>query len=250
MKQLYTQLRNYIHLNYPDSELNIEKQFEFWKKNGMISRVKRDVYIPSELLNKFKIACACIDNGVLCYHAALEYYLLQTQEFNTLYVNSSKIFRPFTYQGIQYVYKPLAFLYKPVHLKNKDGYNIKVTSIEQTIIDCLYNINLAGGIEELMYALYDIEGNTINEHDIMVCLNKYDKKSLYQRAGYLLSPYKQKWHLSESFFKKCKEKSKGNVSYLVNPYYCNKYDRTWNICIPDNLESSLKYEFTSPNENK
>lgn len=240
MENVYNQISNYLFSNNSISNQKIEKQIKFWKGNGIITRVKRNQYIPTELTDKFRIACACVDNGILCYHAALEYYLLQTQVFNILYVNSSKLFRDFTYQGIQYVYKPLNFIYKPLYVKYKDGYNIQVTSIEQTIIDCIYNINLAGGIEELMYALYEVKGIHIKENDLMVCLNKYNKKSLYQRAGYLLSPYKQKWNLSESFFDKCKSKSLGNVSYLINPYYCNKYDSQWNICIPDNLESTLK----------
>jgi len=237
MEQSYSQLINYINMNYPLSEQNIKKQFEFWKRNGMVSKVKRDTYIPTLMMDKYKIACACIDNGILCYHAALEYYLLQTQEFNVLYVNSSKVFRTFAYQGIQYVYKPLAFIYKPLQLKNKDGYDIKVTSLEQTVVDCIYNIGLAGGIEELMYALQEIDGKKIKELDLMACLDKYNKKSLYQRAGYLLNPYKKEWNLGESFFIKCRQKSKGNVSYLINPHYCNKYVQEWNLCVPDNLDT-------------
>ena len=85
-----------------------------WKKQGMVAHVRKGIYLPSDLQDKFRIACNAVEEGCLVYHAALEYYSLQTQEFNWLYVHSTSIFRTFTYQGESYVYKPVKFLYKPL----------------------------------------------------------------------------------------------------------------------------------------
>jgi len=241
MIQNFSQIDTYLKYNnlihYKEKVITINH----WKKSNLISKVRRGIYLPTDLLDKFKIACASVTEGVLCYHGALEFYLLQTQEFNTLYVHSKHAFKPFTYQGIQYVYKSLAFLYKPLRIKSKDGFNINVTSLEQTIVDCIYNINLAGGLEELLYALKDVDGKKIKEKDLLVCLKKYNIKSLYQRCGFLISDFKNKWGLSDNFFNLCHSKSEGCVSYLVNPFYCDKFDKKWNICFPSQTLNTLKY---------
>lgn len=212
-----------------------------WKQKGLVSMVRKGIYLPSDLLDKFKIACSSVDNGILCYHSALEYYLLQTQEFNWLYLHSTKSFRDFEYLGITHIYKPLQFLHNPTIIGSNDGFNVMVTSLEQTIIDCIYNINLAGGLEELIYALEETDGLSIKEYELKKCLEKYNSKSLYQRTGFLLYPFKFKWGLSDDFFLICKNKSKGNTSYLINSFYCDGFNKEWNICIPQNMSKMFKY---------
>ena len=77
----------------------------------------------------------------------------------------------------------MQFIYKPLVTKKDTGYLITVTSISQTIIDCLNNIGLAGGIEELLFALIEVDPDSVIEEDMLECLKLYQKKSLYQRTG-------------------------------------------------------------------
>ena len=104
----------------------------------------------------------------------------------------------------------------------------------------MYNINLAGGIEELMYALSECPANEICENDLLKCLELYGNKSLWQRAGYLFSLFNHRFKLSDYFFKKCKSSMGNNQSYLINQYFCNSFNKEWNLCIPDNLKAQLK----------
>lgn len=104
----------------------------------------------------------------------------------------------------------------------------------------MYNINLAGGIEELMYALAECPADGIVEEELLHCLELYDNKSLWQRAGFLFSIFRKKLHLSADFFRKCKMAMGNNQSYIINPYFCNSFDKEWNLCIPDNLQAKIK----------
>lgn len=218
----------------------IKSRFYQWKKQGMLAYVRKGVYLPTDLHDKFRIACNAVEDGCLVYHAALEYYMLQTQEFNSLYIHSPSTFRPFTYLNQSYIYKPVKFLHKPIIIDKKEPYPIRVTSLSQTVIDCLYNINLAGGLEELLYALSDIAPETINEKDMLHCLKLYNSKSLYQRAGYILSCFKESLQLSDAFFMSCKSSIGSNVSYLINPYHCNSFSKEWNLCIPYNIMKQIQ----------
>lgn len=210
------------------------------KKKNLLASVRRGVYMPVEIDNKFIIGCNAVDDGVVAYHSALEYYLLQTQEFNELYIHSPQNFRTFEYIGERYSYKKLKFLHNVIKIADKSGYDLRVTSLSQTLIDCMYNINLAGGIEELMYALSECPPNGISEGDMLECLELYGNKSLWQRTGFLFSMFKRRLNLSEAFFKRCKTEMGNNQSYIINPYFCNSYDKEWNLCIPDNLQAQPK----------
>ena len=210
------------------------------KKKNLLALIRRGVYMPVDIDNKFVIGCNAVQDGVLAYHSALEYYLLQTQEFNELYIHSPRNFRTFEYLGETYSYRKLKFLHNPVIKNDSSGYTLRVTSLSQTLIDCMYNINLAGGIEELMYALTECCKNDISEKDLLECLELYGNKSLWQRAGFLFSMFNHRLCLSEDFFKKCKSAMGNNLSYIINPYFCNSFSKEWNLCIPDNLQAQLK----------
>lgn len=222
------------------NDSTIKFRFYHWKKRGVLSHVRKGVYLPSDLQDKFRIACNAVDEGCLVYHAALEFYMLQTQEFNWLYVHSSSNFRTFTYQNESYIYKSVKFLHHPVIIDGGEPYPIRVTSLSQTLIDCLYNINLAGGLEELLYAISEINSSDIQEEDMIYCLNRYKSKSLYQRTGYILFHFKDTLQLSDSFFQICKSGMGKNISYLVNPYYCDSFSKEWNLCIPDNIMKQIQ----------
>ncbi len=219
---------------------SIRSRFRQLKKQGILSQVRKGVYLPSDLQNKFQIACNAVEEGCLVYHAALEYYLLQTQEFNSLYVHSAAPFRTFIYENESYIYKPVKFLYHPLIVGESEPFPIRVTSLNQTIIDCLYNINLAGGLEELLYALADLTPDKIKEREMLHCLKLYGSKSLYQRAGFVLSHFKEALQLSDRFFEVCKSGMGKNISYLINPYYCQSFSKEWNLCIPKDVMKQIQ----------
>lgn len=237
----YTLANAYLNsLPTPIKESVMWSRLRQGKKKKLLALVRRGVYMPVDIDNKFVIGCNAVQDGVLAYHSALEYYLLQTQEFNELYIHSSQNFRSFEYLGETYSYKKLKFLHNPIVKTDNSGYTLRVTSLSQTLVDCIYNINLAGGIEELMYALMDCCPNDINEKDLLKCLELYGNKSLWQRAGFLFSMFNQRLCLSEDFFKKCKSAMGHNQSYIINPYFCNSFSKEWNLCIPDNLQAQIK----------
>ena len=210
------------------------------KKKNVLTSVRRGIYMPTDIDNKFIIGCNAVEDGILAYPSALEYYLLQTQEFNEMYIHSPHSFRSFQYLGETYTYKKLKFLTHIMEISDSSGYALRVTSASQTLVDCMYNINLAGGIEELMYALAECPPDNISEDELLHCLELYGNKSLWQRAGFLFSIFNKGLHLSDGFFRKCKVAMGNNQSYIINPYFCNSFDREWNLCIPDNLQTQIK----------
>ena len=202
------------------------------KRKGVLSHVRKGVYVPSYLTDKFRIACNAVENGCLVYHSALEYYTLHTQSFNWIYVHSTTPFRTFIHQNETYIYKPVNYLINPNLGFANESYPIRVTSLSQTIIDCIRHIDLAGGLEELLNALDWIGVGKLNEAEMIQCLNAVPSKSVYQRVGYLFSLYQEQLGLSNAFFEYCKKQIGNNVSYLTPDEDCDTYDKRWKICVP------------------
>ena len=201
-------------------------------RQGVLSHVRKGVYVPSYLTDKFMIACHAVANGCLVYHSALEYYALHTQSFNWVYVHSTTPFRTFEHLNETYIYKPVNYLINPCFDHADENYPIKVTSLSQTVIDCIRHIDLAGGLEELMNALDWIETGKLDEAEMIQCLNAVPSKSVFQRVGYLLSLYQEQLGLSDAFFEHCKEQIGNNVSYLSPNEDCDTYDKKWKLCVP------------------
>lgn len=202
------------------------------KRKGVLSHVRKGVYVPSYLTDKFRIACNAVENGCLVYHSALEYYTLHTQSFNWIYVHSTTPFRTFIHQNETYIYKPINYLINPNLDFANESYPIRVTSLSQTIIDCIRHIDLAGGLEELLNALDWIGVGKLNEAEMIQCLNAVPSKSVFQRVGYLLSLYQEQLGLSSAFFEYCKKQIGNNVSYLTPDEDCDTYNKRWKICVP------------------
>lgn len=210
-------------------------------RQGVLSHIRKGVYLPSNVNDKFVIACQAVADGCLVYHSALEYYALHTQSFNWLYVHSTTPFRSFEYLNETYIYKPVPTLVNPIVDSANSQYQVKVTSLSQTIIDCIRRIDLAGGLEELLHALQWIDKGNLNEDDMIACLDFSPSKSTYQRAGFLLSQFNDGLGLSDGFFKHCKERIGCNVCYLSADEDCDAFDNEWKICVPKSLRKQKEY---------
>lgn len=70
-----------------------------------------------------------------------------------------------------------------------------------------------------MYALAECPPDSLLEEDLLHCLELYNNKSLWQRAGFLFSMFNRRLNLSETFFTKCKKAMGNNQSYIINPYF-------------------------------
>lgn len=70
----------------------------------------------------------------------------------------------------------------------KEIEKVRITSLERTIIDCIDNIDLAGGIDEILNALEQIK--ILDENKLLSVLKSYNQVLLYQKVGYILEQFK------------------------------------------------------------
>jgi predicted transcriptional regulator of viral defense system len=213
-----------------------------YKKQKLISQVRRDLYVVTDLstkmsiASKFEIASHITSSSYLAYHAALEYHGLAHQVFYELYVSSKEIFNNFDYEGISFSFcrsKSEIGIVNPV----TDSF-IRATDLERTIVDCMDCIELSGGLEELVQCFAII--TYVNETKLLDYLHHFNKQILYQKAGFILSHFQKEMRLSESFFEICKSKIGKSTRYLTDTQESNTYYKEWRLCAPANILSFLE----------
>lgn len=213
--------------------------FRYWidksMSDNLIKRVKRDMYAVVDpttgniYANKYLIACASAPAAYLIYHSALEYHGLSNQVYHTLYVASEQRFQNFEYNDIEYAYtqSPFAGQIETVDY----GAKLRVTNKERTIVDCIANLKMSGGIEEVMNALEYMR--KLDETRLKDCLNAYDNGFLYKRIGYFLGQFQETLKLSDSFFEFCKSKmNKTNQYFLKETNFNLVYNKDWRLYAP------------------
>jgi len=192
------------------------------------------------IFNEYAYGCAKIAGSVVVYHAALQYYALNTQQSNIIQLHAEKHFSSFENLGITYKYQPIKYILFKIKVKDPDSNPIMVTSISQTILDCIRNMDAAGGLEEVLNAIASLQYGQLDEKEMLTYLKTYDNASLWSRTGYLLSLYSETNGVSQSFLQKCrisgnKVKNKlkyNNMSLVYIPF--------WHLSVPENIMAITK----------
>ena len=213
-----------------------------YKKQALISQVKRDLYVVTDLASKislaskFEIAGHITPSSYLSHHAALEYHGLAHQVFYELSVSSKEAFKNFTYDGITYTFcqsKSEIGVVTPL----TDSL-IQVTDLERTVLDCVDRIDLSGGLDEIIQCFAII--TFIKESKLVEYLHHFDKQILYQKTGFILSYFQKEMELSPTFFELCKSKIVGSTRYLTDKQESDTYFKEWKLYAPQNILSFLE----------
>ena len=212
-------------------------------KNKTICRVKVNLYAVTDLAtlrcaaNKYEIASHISETAYVAYHSAMEYHGHGHQLFNEVSVVTSYAFRTFEFEGLTYVRRqPTINDGVVTPLMNS---MVRVTDLERTIVDCIDRMKYAGGLEELLNNLSSI--SYVDEVKLLGYLSAYQKASLYQKSGLLLSMFKTQMRISSGFFRQCKDHTGKSTRYLTDTIGNTVYDADWHLCVPKNL-TSLKEE--------
>jgi len=204
--------------------------------NGIAEKIRYNYYAVKSLEtgkvipSRFVIGSGINESAYLSHHTAFEYYGMANQVFGTVYVSSSSKFRNFSHDGIDYKY----LLSKSDFGVVAPAKHIKITNIERTILDNIKDFMKIGGLEELLRCLSMV--TVVDEAMLLKYLALYDNQFLYQKAGYILSHYKN-IILSDAFFNKCTENIGESVRYLYDgiQYESPQYNPDWQVFAPVDL---------------
>ena len=209
-----------------------------YSKNGYVKKIKRNLYAAVSLetneviVDKFKIGSSITKDAYISHHSAFEFHGVGHQLFFEIYVSTGFEFKPFEFGGIVYRY---------CASKGADGVsayptnrNLLVTDLERTVIDCIKDLDKAGGLEELLQCLRLI--TFLDSEKLMKYLKMYNIQFLYQKTGYILECFQEELKLPDSFFKFCQQNIVKSKRYLTDKDDKGLvYNSKWRLFVPENL---------------
>ena len=233
-----------ISKNEVVKEFDSVKQFDNWiskqLKAKKIKKVRNGLYVLVDsagyvFSSKFEIASKISKDSYVSYHSALEYYGVANQVFSNVIVCSTSRFNNFEFEDVEYINKVNKNYTEVVDIVTA---GVRVSSLERTIIDCIDNINLAGGIEEILNALEQTK--VLNEEKLLKVLNSYNQVLLYQKVGYILEHFQDQLSISKDFFSVCRSKQTNQIKYFLQDEYKDiEFNSTWKLMAPKNLKSRI-----------
>ena len=202
-------------------------------KNGSIKQVKKGLYAlvdPSTgrvYADKFQIASRLFDDSYFSYHDALEYYGLATQSFvsQVTYLTHVRV-NPMEFDGVIYHSKVGKCDLEIRDFLKESG--VRVVSLERAIVDCMDNLHLGGGLEEVELALEAC--GKLDFDRVVRLLEFYDKSFLYQKAGYLFEKHPN-LDAPSAFFELCLSKIGTKKAYLDCAPGKTRLIPKWNLLI-------------------
>lgn len=202
-----------------------------YQKKGYIERVRHDLYVVISIENKqpvlsrYEIGGRIFADACVSHHSAFEVYGYANQVFYEVYVTTNSRFKDFEYDGI--TYRRMA---PKGNVQKEIARGVRVTGIEQTVIDSINAVDKIGGLEELLRCLSLIP--SLNEEKLLLALAEYKNGFLYQKTGFLLEQFRAELNLTGAFFETCEGCISKSDRYLTKEHTGFVYHPKWRLIGP------------------
>lgn len=219
------------------------------KKN--IIRIRRQLFASIPLASRSNAESYSVDpyliagrishDAVLSYHTAFDFHGISYSLFHQSTFMSQQKIRSFTFQQDKFICLsfPKALIKKnkidtEVINVDREGLNIKVTSLERTLVDALDRPEYAGGWEEIWRSTEHIA--ILNFDKIIEYAILLDNASTIAKLGYFLEQHKEHFNIDESFLKILEKNKPRGIHYLDRTKReSGKFIQRWNLMVPNKI---------------
>ena len=189
------------------------------------SKMKMNIVIFITTVNLFPDAC-------ITHHSAFEVFGYGSQVFYECYVATDKRFHDFEYDGVLYRH-----IERKPNMEVVQQGKIRVTSMEQTVVDSIRDFEKIAGIEEVIRCMMLVPG--LNEQKVLECLARNNNGFLYQKCGYFFEEMQEEFHFSAKFFETCENGSSDAKRYLMKESQDNVFHKRWKLYAPVSLKGLI-----------
>ncbi len=214
------------------------------KNKGYVKQIRRGLFaiVPAQMIgkafaaDKILIASQLAEPYFISHHTALEIHGVAQSYLNVAYISTNKVLKNFDFQDISYKFVTTKYMFGTE--RNLRGNNrINVSDKERTILDCIRNMDYAGGFEELLKSISAFPA--INYKKLLKYMALFDENSLYHRTGFIFDSLKGELDVPINFLENVKGKL-GTRAYYLIPGKKGAYFREWNIIAPKNIKELVK----------
>ena len=220
-----------------------------YRNRGRIRRVRRGLYVTippgsdpdSVVPDPFLVGSKMAPDAVLAYHTALEFHGKSYSIFIESYALTSHRVRDFEFQGMSFkgILFPQTLVKKNsefdhVQSHNRLGIEVRVTSLERTLVDVLDRPVLGGGWEEIWRSLEMIEYFDLDA--VREYARKLDNSTTTAKLGFFLESHSDKLMVDEKYLAKLSKRVPKKPHYMDrNRRKGGRFLERWNLIVPENV---------------
>ena len=231
-------------LSAMDAPNSAEDQLRRAVRAGSVERVRRGLLVSNfgryedEPIDPASVVMAADPMAVLSYHSALEYYGVAHNVGFVCRFRSDVMKSPFSFRGIDYEPHGPAANVKAKEMMGGSG-GRRITTREQTLVDCLKKPSLAGGVEELLRGVSAFSYLDLCE---LLELVESSSASTVSRVGWLLEEKAEDWHVEEDLLSRL-ESRLGRGPYRLGHPRTGKsgWSARWRLLLPEENDEVEKW---------
>ncbi|MEM3722892.1 MAG: type IV toxin-antitoxin system AbiEi family antitoxin [Candidatus Hadarchaeales archaeon] len=211
-------------------------------KKGALDKVKSNLYVrvPAHLVHDkgkytedpILVAKHLVEPYFFSHSTALMLHGLAQQPGRNYFISTTKHVSKVEYRGN--LIRPVILTKKRFFGFEKKEYSkeeVMVSDLERTIVDVIDRPEYAGGYEEVLRCLSDVE--EINWDRLLAYIKKMDEKILVNRIGYVAELLKMR--APAHFIKALREMMSKNIYYFERKK-AGKFNKRWRIIVDPRLE--------------
>ncbi len=218
------------------SEAAAQSMIYDYQRKNYIERVKRNMYAAISLETKqpvcsrYQIGSSLFGDACISHHSAFEVFGYANQVFYECYVATTSRFADFEYDGVTY-----HRIEKKPWIQTTQAGNVRVTSLEQTVVDSIRDVDKVAGLEEVIRCMLLVPA--LKEKEILKCLRDNENGFLYQKCGYLFEELQEELKLSDAFYEECRRHCSDSKRYLTKEKQDYVWKEKWGIYAPHSIRT-------------
>ncbi len=208
-------------------------------RRGLYVRASRDESAGSVSVDPLVLASRLADDAVLAYHTALEAHGCAQSLFHRFTVATWSRVRTLRFQALTFVpVRPRAGVGRGddafTMRMDRAGSEVRVTTVERTVVDVLDRPDLAGGVEEVWRSCGHVEAldfDALEDYALRV-----GRRVVFARLGFLLETHAERWMVPQALLERLRERGPRSPVYLdLDRRRRGRFVPRWNLVVPPEL---------------
>ena len=241
------ELHRWLDQGHSANKRSREALLSYHLRQGRLLCVRRGLYAVvapgfsplTTPVDPYLVAAKMAEDAVLAYHTALEVHGKAHSIFERFFFQSNKLLRPTTFRHDRFECilfpKPLRDAHQQ-HFGTKtlerSGVEIRVASLERTLVDLLARPDLGGGWEEIWRSLESVEYFDL---DLVVAYTKLlNNRTTAAKVGYYLQQHAEMLMVEDRHLNPLRQLRPKQPHYLERGR-AGRLICDWNIIVPESL---------------
>lgn len=229
--------------DFNKNTLDAGLQYHLSKKH--LIRIRRGYYVvASDYMpgvnvesDQLLIAGCMTPDAIINYHTAMEFHALAYSVGSVVYFNSNETIGRLVQSGGEYqqVAHPGALkpndIYLETKLHDRVGMNIRVATIERTLVDCLQRPTLAGGWEEIWRSFESI--NFLDVERVIRYALRLSNATTIAKLGFFLEQHQAQFSVKKEELEQLARRKPQSRHYMDKHHQGPvKNVPQWNLIVP------------------